>query len=137
MTVTIRVEAQVLPVPEAAAGQEDREVLDRVAAAVPKVAPEVHHRPVEQRRAVLPRLPQLRQEVADDLYRLALHGLQLLQFPRVAAVVGEVVVAFRHVDVLVAPVAPLVGEHEGGDPGLVGLERQRDHVQHQLDVVRV
>ena len=35
----------------------------------------------------------------------------------------------------VAPVAPLVGVHEGADPGHVGLEGERHQVEHQADVL--
>ena len=34
-------------------------------------------------------------------------------------------------------VAAVVGEQEGGDPRRVGLERQHQHVEHELDVLRV
>src|SRR4051812_49406049 len=42
------IEGQMLAVPEAAAGQQDRHVLDAVLAGVAQVAAEEDHRPVEQ-----------------------------------------------------------------------------------------
>src|SRR5262245_20966771 len=87
----LRIEAQVLPVPEAAARQEDRQVFDGVAAAVTQVAAQEDHRPVEQAGALFLRRLQLGEQVADELHRLDLDDLQLRQLPRVLAVVRQVV----------------------------------------------
>ena len=53
----------------------------------------------------------------------------------IAAVVREVVVAVGDVDRGVVAVAPLVGKHERADAGDVALERQRDQVEHEPDVL--
>src|SRR4051812_14671824 len=66
------VELQVTAVLEPAAGHQDRQVLDRVAAPVAQVAAEEDGRPVEQGRALLLRLPELREQVAEGLHRLGL-----------------------------------------------------------------
>ena len=52
-------------------------------------------------------------------------------------VVGEVVVALGDADVVERAVAAVVGEQQGRDARRVGLERQDEHVVHELDVLRV
>ena len=47
------------------------------------------------------------------------------------------VVPLGHADHRVGAVAPLVGEHERGDPRHVGLEGQDHQVAHQADVLLV
>ena len=44
---------------------------------------------------------------------------------------------FGHADELVALAAGLVGEDEGRDPGRVGLEGERQDVEHQADVLAI
>ena len=56
---------------------------------------------------------------------------------RVAAVVREVVVAVGHADRSIAAVAAVVGEDEGRDSRQVGLERQREQVGHQPEMLLV
>ena len=55
---------------------------------------------------------------------------------RVVAVVGQLVVALGDADHPVLLLAPLAGEHAGGDAGHVGLERQHHQVAHQAEVLR-
>src|SRR5207248_2545671 len=71
------VELQVLAVPETAAGQKDRQVLHRVAAAVAQVAAEEDQRAVEQVGAVFLRVLQLGEQVANGLHRLDFDDLEL------------------------------------------------------------
>ena len=61
----------------------------------------------------------------------------LLLLGRVAAVVRQVVVAVGDADGPVAAVAAVVGEDERGDPRQVALERQREQVAHQPEVLLV
>src|ERR1700733_14912326 len=43
--------------------------------------------------------------------------------------------ALGDIDIREGPVASLVGQQEGGDPGGIGLERQDHHVEHELDML--
>src|SRR4051794_5794600 len=59
----VGVEGQMLAVLEASAGEEDRQVFGVVVAGVAEVAAEEDHGPVEQALALLPRRPELLQEI--------------------------------------------------------------------------
>ena len=52
-------------------------------------------------------------------------------------VVGQVVVALGDADLVERAVAAVVGQQQGRDARRVGLERQDQHVEHELDVFRV
>ena len=62
-------------------------------AGVAQVAAEEHHRPVEQAVALLLRLLQLGQEVAQGLHLFQFERLELGDLARVLAVVRQVVMA--------------------------------------------
>jgi len=50
-------------------------------------------------------------------------------------VVGQAMVAFRDADFREGPVAALIGEQECGNPCRIGLESQRHHIEHDLNVI--
>src|SRR5579864_1431464 len=72
---TGRIEREVLPVLEAAAREQHRQIPGRVVARVSQVAAEEDHGAVEQRRVLLRGLLQLREQVPDALHLLELHLL--------------------------------------------------------------
>ena len=47
------------------------------------------------------------------------------------------VVTLVHANLSVAAVRAGVGQHEGGNPGDISLERKNHHVAHQADVILV
>ena len=123
-------------VPPAAAGQDDRQVGVGMAVAVGIAAAVDDHRIVKQRLAV---------DVFDRVHFFEEPG-ELLHVPPVdlgdlvhhlflVAMMGQVVMALGDIDLGEGPVAPLVGQQEGGDAGGVGLEGQDHHVEHELDVL--
>ena len=119
----------------AATGHEDRQVVVVVAVAVADAAAVDDHRVVKQRAIALTDRLQLAEQVGELFDVKAVDLLDLFMLVRVAAVVREVVVAFGNADEGVALVAPLVGEHEGADPGRVALEGEHHQVAHQADVL--
>ena len=58
-------------------------------------------------------------------------------FVLLALVVGDVVVAVSHADLLEAAVAAIMRHQKGRDAGGVGLKRQHHHVHHQPQVILV
>ena len=107
-----------------------------VAVAVGVAAAVDDHRVVQQRLAVdVLDGVQLLQEPGELLHVPQVDLGDLLQDLFLVVVVRQVVMALGDPDVGERPVAPLVGQQEGGDPGRVGLERQDHHVEHELDVL--
>ena len=114
---------------EPAAGEQDGEVLDRMATAVAEVAPQEDRRPVEQVGPVFLRLLQLREQFAEGLHRLLFHDLQLGEFARLLAVVRKIVVTERHARDW--RWRGCTAQHDRDDPGRVGLEGQVREVEEQ------
>src|SRR6185369_13145146 len=85
----LRVKSQVLPVLEAPAGQEDRQVPDGMAAAVAEVTAQEYRGPLEQAGAFLLRLLQLGEQVAQRLQRFDLDNLELIELAGVLPVVRQ------------------------------------------------
>ena len=103
----------------------------------PSAAAVDEHRAVEQRRVALADRLEPLEQVGELLDVEAVDLLELLVLFRVAAVVREVVVSLGNADEGVALGAPLVGVHEGADPGDVALEGEDHEVEHQADVLLV
>ena len=61
----------------------------------------------------------------------------LLDPVRPVLVMGQVVMALGDADLVERAVAAVVGEQQGRHSRRVGLERQDQHVEHELDVLRV
>ena len=87
----VDIEGQVLTVLEFTSSDEDRKILGRVAAAVAKVATEEDCGSIEQAVTVLLGLLKLSEQVAHSLHRFQFDDLELFEFARIFAVVGEVV----------------------------------------------
>ena len=87
----VDIEGQVLTVLEFTSSDEDRKILGRVAAAVAKVATEEDCGSIEQAVTAFLGLLELSEQVAHSLHRFQFDDLELFEFARIFAVVGEVV----------------------------------------------
>jgi len=87
----VDIEGQVLTVLEVTSSDEDRKILGRVAAAVAKVATEEDCGSIEQAVTVFLGLLELSEQVAHSLHRFQFDDLELFEFARIFAMVGEVV----------------------------------------------
>ena len=108
-----------------------------VPVAVPQPAAVQDHAVVEERPVPFGDGLELLQEVGQLRHMEEVDLADLLQFLRVAAVVREVVVPFRNVDLPVAAVAAGVGKHQRCHARRVRLESQHEHVAHQPQVFGV
>ena len=119
-------------------GEDDRQVIVVVAVAIGDAAAVYDHRVVEQALAVhvLGGFQPL-EEVGELLHVEEVDLGDLLEVFLLPLVVGDVVVAVGDADLLEAAVAAVVGEHQRGDAGGVGLESQHHHVHQQAEVLLV
>ena len=117
-------------------GQQHGKVVVRMGHAVLDGAAVHDHRVVEKAAAIrLAGLLQLLQPGREQLHVEDVDLGDLLHLVGVALVVGEVVVPFADADVGIGAVAAVVGHDEGGDPGAVGPEGQRQDIEHQFHMV--
>ena len=106
--------------PEAAAEQENRQVVGRVHVGVAQATAEQHHRAVQQGPAAFLRIPQLGHEIAQDRQLPRFNLAKLGKVFRIQAVMGPVMVFAGQVNLY------------GNQPGRVGLQRQDRQAEEQL-----
>ena len=127
--------ASALQTAAGAAHQQGGQVVVVVPVAVAEAAAVEHHRRIEQGALAFFDGRQAVDVVGEHLGEMAVDLLQPLDEHPVAAVVRQRVVRVGHPDFGVGAVARLVPQHEGGDPGQVGLPGEHLQVEHQLGVV--
>ena len=90
----------------------------------------IEHRPVAIRHG-----RELVEELGEHLRVVRLHLDQALHLRRFVVVVRQRMERVGHADVVVGLAADLGRHHEGEDARHVRLIRQRDQVEHQVDVL--
>ena len=121
----------------AASGEQHGQIVVRVRVAVGDAAAIDDHAIVEERALAFAHGLQAFEEVGELRHVEAIDLRQLRLLLRIAAVVRDVVMAIGHAGEGVAAVAAIVGHHESGDPGGVGLESEGEEVEHDAEVLFV
>ena len=114
---------------EVAAGEEDRQILGGVAAAIAEVAPQKDGGALEQAAALFLGLPQLSQQTAHCLQGFGFHDLELRQLAGILAMVGQVVMTQIHA--FDGWSEGISGEHDGDDPCRIRVQGEVAEVEEK------
>ncbi len=119
----------------AAAGDEDRQVLVVVEARVAHAAAVENQRVVEQRAVAVRSVAHPLEEVREQRHMELVDLRELQDLLWIVAVVADRVVRVCDADLRIRAVALLTRELEGSDPRDVRLEGENLQVEHQLRVI--
>ena len=125
----VGIEGEVLSVTEAAAGKKGGQILGGVTAAIAEVAAEEDGGAVEQASAGVFGLTEFCQQATQGLERFGFDDLELRQFRGVFAMMRKVVVAES--DAFDGWGEGVAGQHDGDEPGGVGLEGEVAEIKEQ------